>query len=117
MSEVVSEVIKREKKQKQRKQYPMTLYRRSYEVRVLCVIHSFVCAIGIPLKFNFKFISEQKKNHAKSQESLKRPISGSDFGYEIPLKDPHGLEAILSKEDLTGEGTTDIDGDASDVDK
>lgn len=36
MSEVVSEVIKREKKQKQkqRKQYPMTLYRRSYEVCV-----------------------------------------------------------------------------------
>lgn len=53
----------------------------------------------------------------KSQESLKRPISGSDFGYEIPLKDPRGLEAIMSKEDLTGEGTTDIDGDASDVDK
>lgn len=53
----------------------------------------------------------------KSQESLKRPISGSDFGYEIPLKDPRSLEAIMSKEDLTGEGTTDIDGDASDVDK
>lgn len=39
MSEVVSEVIKREKKQKLRKQYPMsalqtTLYRRSYEVSI-----------------------------------------------------------------------------------
>lgn len=38
MSEVVSEVINRERKQKLRKQYPMsalqtTLYRRSYEVR------------------------------------------------------------------------------------
>lgn len=49
------------------------------------------------------------------QESLKRPISGSDFGYEIPLKDPRGLEAIMSKEDVTGEGTAD--GDACDVDK
>ncbi|XP_031618644.1 sodium channel protein 60E isoform X2 [Contarinia nasturtii] len=81
MSEVVSEVIKREKKQKLRKQYPKTLYRRSYE------------------------------------ESLKRPISGSDFGYEIPLKDPRCLEAIMSKEELTAEQTTDIDADTPDVDK
>lgn len=51
------------------------------------------------------------------QESLKRPISGSDFGYEIPLKDPHCLESIMSKEDLTGEHSTDIDADAGDIDK
>lgn len=55
--------------------------------------------------------------HWLSQESLKRPISGSDFGYEIPLKDPHCLEAIMSNEDLTGDRTTDIEADTADFDK
>lgn len=73
MSDVVSEVIKREKKF--RSQKPGPLYRRSYE------------------------------------ESLKRPISGSDFGYDIPLRGTHYLEAILSKEELAAEQSTDIDTD------
>lgn len=79
MSEVVNEVIKREKKYKTQK--PGPLYRRSYE------------------------------------ESLKRPISGSDFGYDIPLKGTHYLEAILSKEELANEQTTDIDTDLADGDR
>lgn len=48
------------------------------------------------------------------EESLKRPISGSDFGYEIPLRGTHYLEAILSKEELASEQTTDIDADLAD---
>lgn len=79
MSEVVNEVIKREKKYKTQNRAP--IYRRSYE------------------------------------ESLKRPISGSDFGYEIPLRGTHYLEAILSKEELAGEQTTDIGTDVADADK
>lgn len=84
----------------------MTLYRRSYEVCALC-------SLVLLKKCIFRYIYL----NTALQESLKRPISGSDFGYEIPLKDPRGLEAIMSKEDLTGEGTTDVDGDACDVDK
>lgn len=51
------------------------------------------------------------------QESLKRPISGSDFGFEIPLKSRDCLQAILSNEQLTGNETTDIDGDMVDAKK
>lgn len=58
MSEVVSEVIKREKTQKQRKQYPMTLYRRSYEVCVLCNL--LVCSFTLPFEFKLKFVSKNK---------------------------------------------------------
>lgn len=54
---------------------------------------------------------------AEPQESLKRPISGSDFGYEIPLKSPDCLQAILSNEQLTGNETTDIDEDKVDAKK
>lgn len=79
MSEVVNEVIKREKKYKIQNRAP--IYRRSYE------------------------------------ESLKRPISGSDFGYEIPLRGTHYLEAILSKEELAGEQTADMDTNAADAEK
>lgn len=56
-------------------------------------------------------------SHLKLKMSQQRPISGSDFGYEIPLRDPHCLEAIMSKEDLASEQTTDIDGDTADIDR
>lgn len=111
MSEVVSEVIKREKKQKLRKQYPIsalqtTLYRRSYEVSIRFYFIQMDCSICNDVRFVLKL-----------QESLKRPISGSDFGYEIPLKDVHCSEMIMLKEELSGEQTTDIDADTSDVDR
>lgn len=82
MEEVVNEVIRRERKQKFKNQYPLsvaqtTLYRRSYE------------------------------------ESLKRPISGSDFGYEIPLKNTVFMESLMLKEDVDGEQTTNIDAEIS----
>lgn len=48
---------------------------------------------------------------------MQRPISGSDFGYNIPLKDTDYIESIMSKEKLSGEQTTDIDAHMAGVDR
>lgn len=101
MEAVVNEVIRRKRtekikyvKQGQQLQPPSILYRRSYEVLVMEMSLSFHFIL-LRLSILFIFVSPK--------ESLKRPISGSDFAYDIPLKDrsnPHNENSLYDHETI-----------------
>lgn len=64
------------------------LYRHSYQV---CDANDIFFLAHQIFEFNKKKFCNGKKLF---QESMNRPVSGSDFGYDIPLKDTNYLETI-----------------------
>lgn len=94
LEQIVNEVIikRRNEKKKYGQKFTTieipanTLYRHSYQV-------------GFQLFFYLLFINIINTNCNKFQESQNRPISGSDFCYDIPLKASYPLKTISGSQE------------------
>lgn len=64
------------------------LYRHSYQVELNTMYRSY---------------SNNNLNMKDFQESMNRPVSGSDFGYDIPLKDTNYLQTINGSQETVRE--------------